>query len=154
MAEPMSMSEIEISGWKDFFEEVASLAALSERQYGIGNRDFADYMIERLDLCTSTSSAIYDHICSSEAIQLQDSIAELIRCLKKMQEDWHSYSTSLDGVPQRSVACIQCGQQGRPRFVVDKSQIEYLESLSFKWTEIASISRMTLYRLVAFPELV
>ena len=41
------------------------------------------------------------------------------------------------------------GERGRPRFDITKDQLEYLSSLSFSWSEIASIlgvSRMTVFR--------
>ena len=45
---------------------------------------------------------------------------------------------------------IQCTyERGRPKFDIDKEQLEYLLSLSFSWSDIAAllgISRTTLYR--------
>ena len=44
---------------------------------------------------------------------------------------------------------IQTGARGRPRFDINADQLEYLESLSFSWIDIASmfgVSRMTIYR--------
>ena len=41
------------------------------------------------------------------------------------------------------------GRRGRPKFDIDKEQLEYLVSISFNWSEIAAllgVSRMTLYR--------
>ena len=41
------------------------------------------------------------------------------------------------------------GVRGRPRFDISYSQLEFLSSLSFSWTKIASllgVSRMTIYR--------
>lgn len=41
------------------------------------------------------------------------------------------------------------GARGRPPFDISRDQLEYLSSLSFSWTQIASIlgvSRMTIFR--------
>ena len=46
-------------------------------------------------------------------------------------------------------AGIERISRGRPRFDISQSQLEYLASLSFSWSEIASllgVSRMTIYR--------
>ena len=40
-------------------------------------------------------------------------------------------------------------QRGRPRFEIPKEQLVYLSSLSFSWTDISRmlrVSRMTIYR--------
>ena len=104
--------------------------------------------------CVSTCSSMIDCINgSTEQEQLQEctaSLSELLKCLYVMLRKWEEYKTSMDGDYQ-----LQCpsrvfsGGRGRPSFNVSKDQIEYLSSLSFKWTEIAAIigiSRMTLYR--------
>ena len=38
------------------FQEVERLVVESERLYGMANRSYADYIIERLDMCISTCS--------------------------------------------------------------------------------------------------
>ena len=62
-------------------------------------------------------------------------------------------STSIGFSYQARIA--HTGRRGRPKFDIDKEQIEYLLSLSFNWTEIAAllgVSRMTLYRYEVFEE--
>ena len=142
----------EIHGWSEFFEEVIRLAAGAERQFGIANSSYTEYILERLELCTSTCTRIRDFI-EDHASSLQEcfsSLSHLIEQLKTMQNMWEDYQSSLDRqhyVPQS--VTLHDGNRGRPSFRVDKAQVEYLMSLSFKWTEIAAvlgISRMTLYR--------
>ena len=44
---------------------------------------------------------------------------------------------------------VQLSLRGRPRFDISQDQLEYLSSMSFTWTQIASmlgVSRMTIYR--------
>ena len=44
---------------------------------------------------------------------------------------------------------VQLASRGRPRFDIGQDQLEYLSSMSFTWTQIASmlgVSRMTIYR--------
>ena len=47
------------------------------------------------------------------------------------------------------VEVSQSADRGRPRFLISRDQLEYLRSLSFTWTEIATligVSRMTIFR--------
>ncbi len=59
----------------------------------------------------------------------------------RLYRQWEDYKSFLEGPIQFSVVplTIQHHGRGRPKFQVSKSQVEYLASLSFKWTEIASI---------------
>ena len=66
---------------------------------------------------------------------------------------WKQYSlileTSVDRLKYQSPFAPPTVRQGRPRFDVNRVQLEYLLSLSFNWSEILNllaISRMTLYR--------
>ena len=45
-----------ISGWSDFFHEIVTLADSSERQLGIANLNYSDYVLERLEMCIGTCS--------------------------------------------------------------------------------------------------
>ena len=126
----------------------------SERQYGIANFGYTEYVIERLTLCINTCCNIKQTIESSdEATVLEEYVSlllELIATLQTMFQKWEEYKSFLEGPAQQFLApTVNCHEGGRPRFDVSRSQLEYLASMSFKWTEIASIlgvSRMTLYR--------
>ncbi len=144
---------MEVSGWSDFFSEIIALVEGAERQYGIANLNYSEYVIERLELSINTASSLLETITNSTvADDLCHSLAELIQCLQSSYRRWGEYITFLEGPSQHYrplLTAHSVGGRGRPRFDVNKSQLEYLESLSFKWTEIASIlgiSRMTLYR--------
>lgn len=89
----------------------------------------------------STSTVQVNKICYRNAF------LQLISDLRRVQQRWEQYVHHLEGpVHMTRPDLLFGGRPGRPRFIVDKAQIEYLASLSFKWTEIASILRMTLYR--------
>lgn len=81
------------------------------------------------------------------------SISDLIVILRSLLAKWQEYRDLYDSTNYSTAyrsSIVHTGRRGRPRFDVDKEQIEYLLSISFNWGEIAAllgISRMTLYRL-------
>lgn len=145
------------AGLSQFFDEVTRLIDCAERQYGIANRSYAEYVIERLEFCIVTCTDLLDNIRQNR-LSLPDmnsycsSIGDLVGCLRQIYYKWEDYATVLDSLPtpeppQRS----RNDGPGRPRFEISKEQLEYLASLSFKWTEMAAllgVSRMTVYRFV------
>lgn len=143
-------------GWSNFFEEIASIVSDAERQDGIATVSYAEYVIERLEMSIGTCITVQQQLNNSSEQSIQEcvsSISQLVRDLRIVQQRWEHYVASVDGPGQGIHPDVHSsnGQQGRPRFVIDKTQIEYLASLSFKWTEIAcilGISRMTLYRYI------
>ena len=147
-----------ISGWSNFLAEIVALTESSDRQQGIANLGYTEYVMERLLLCMNTCTSIKQTIeASDEAAVLQDyisSLSELITTLQMLYQKWEEYKSFLEGPAQHYLSLVRIHHhegRGRPRFDVSRSQLEYLASLSFKWTEIACIlgvSRMTLYRYV------
>ena len=83
-------------------------------------------------------------------------IEQLMGHLRSLLDQWKEYrllldSTSCGGFSYQAPVA-HTGRRGRPKFDIDKEQIEYLLSLSFNWSEIAAllgVSRMTLYRYMA-----
>ena len=79
-----------------------------------------------------------------------------MEALKTLWVKWQSYKEVLESGNLRRFSYEagmeeRTGRRGRPRFDISKEQLEYLASLSFTWTEIAvlpRISRMTVYRHV------
>ena len=57
MATSTTINHSDLNGWRNYFQEVERLVVESERLYGIANRSYADYIIERLDMCISYYSA-------------------------------------------------------------------------------------------------
>ena len=48
--------------WSRYFDYVIQFLKGAKRQYGVGNEHFADYVVERLDLCISTCASVIDHM--------------------------------------------------------------------------------------------
>ena len=151
-----------LQNWTAYFEELNSLLLNSERHYGTADLSQADYLIERFELAVQTCSSIIDGLVNpsipieaEEQIVLADCIAsirELVTVIRSLSAKWHEYRQIHSDIRTLGYATPvpHTGQRGRPKFDVDKEQIEYLLSLSFNWMEIAAllgISRMTLYRL-------
>ncbi len=148
--------------WTRYFEHISHFLEGAERQYGIANHSFCEYVLGRLELCINTCTQLHDQLSTSveyesderETIdRYRDNIVGLVESLKEIHSKWVDYEDMLDIRATRfryeteritSVA-------GRPCFRIEKEQLEYLSSLHFSWTEIASllgVSRMTIYRLM------
>ena len=77
---------------------------------------------------------------------------ELSSCLRALYWEWQEYLERQERVSEST--CYQVSvetsnsRRGRPRFRIVRDQLEYLQSLSFTWTDIAAllgVSRMTLF---------
>ena len=44
------------NGWSVFFDEVTALLTEAERQYGLANRNYTEYVLERMEMTLSTCS--------------------------------------------------------------------------------------------------
>ena len=144
-------------GWTQFFLELSNFLESLERQYGIANQSFAEYAVNRLSLSLRNVS----NLCSAVDVAEDSDSSVLSRCvhdlhqltdiLSSLLDLWHRYeesTASLEDVSY-STPTDHSGRRGRPRFQIYGDQLEYLRSLSFTWTEIASllgVSRMTIYR--------
>ena len=136
---------VEISGWRNLFLEVSAISESAERQYGIANLSYSNW---KGLLCALTHSVV--STLASDLQECSRNLIELIETLQRLHNRWEEYKSFLEGPAQyNTLLTTQQLGRGRPQFQVSKSKVEYLASLSFKWTEIASIlglSRMTLYR--------
>ena len=56
------MASLNLTGLSEFFDEITRLIDGAERQYGIANRSYADYIIERLEFCIITCSNLVDNV--------------------------------------------------------------------------------------------
>ena len=152
-----------VESWISFFQEVSSLLETSERRFGIANSVLADHRIERFELavqlCTTivasldNPSSSLNHTEQAIITGYKTKIKELVGHLRSLLDQWKEYRTLLDstcfGGFSYQAPVAHTGRRGRPRFDIDKEQIEYLLTLSFTWSEISAllgISRMTLYR--------
>ena len=154
-----------VEAWVTFFTELLQLLESSERNLGISNGNFCEYMVERLEIsiqsCTNLSILLQSPSVALSNEELDDineyttQVNDLLTYLKASLEKWKDYMAVLESTSivrqtmSYQVCVIHNGRRGRPRFDVTREQIEYLFSLSFHWNEIADllcISRMTLYR--------
>ena len=150
--------------WSGYFEEIVRLLSNGERQYGIANHDYTDYMLQRLEFCYTTCLEILDLVQhhrneNQELVELDEyltSLHQLLDCVRKLHHKWDDYQDVLDSTMQNVGelayrASTSASGVGRPPFQIQKEQLEYLSSLGFSWTEIATllgVSRMTIYRYV------
>ena len=114
--------------------------------------------MEKLELCISACTNLRDHMTS--AVQPGDevivegyltNIDSLIECVRVLHGKWLEYQDIVSLRAERSLYRYEVSTtahgRGRPSF---KEQLLHLSSLSFSWSEIASllgVSRMTVYRL-------
>ncbi len=153
-----------IWGWSEFFDSLSSFLTATCRQYGSANRRYCEYVVERFEVYIRSTVHIRDSIqggvrsmvpSDPDRTSLQEwmqSLNELITSLRRLASSWDA---CLERFDQVSVTPFQVsllrpdGRRGRPCFDVRREQLEYLNSLCFNWTQIASIigvSRMTIYR--------
>ena len=156
-----------MNNWSRYFEEVSEFLQGAERQYGIANDAYTDYVLMRLEICIHTCSTLVDHLQGGNLPHLEEEelsilnqhrtlLHDLVEALKTLWVKWQSYKEVLESSTLRRFSYEAgmeewTGRRGCPRFDVSKEQLEYLSSLSFTWTEIAvllGISRMTVYRYV------
>ena len=157
--------ELFIRDWTRYFNELASFLDNCERQMGIANEDFAEYVVERLGIAIVNVSAITEHMCaqmqgsdtlsSSEHVQVGarycQHLNELVELLRLLLRQWQDYQDDYEtrGRFSYNAQLVYTNQPGRPRFNVTVPQLQYLRSMSFTWVQIAGIlgvSYMTIYR--------
>lgn len=146
------------TAWGRYFRELSLLLEEGERQYGIANRRYTDYILERLEFIRSACSELLHHLRHHTAglEEYKSELTVLIECLRQIHHRWTEYGEVLDSYPSglsyQVRTCVSSASGlGRPQFQISKDQLEYLSSLGFKWKEIAAllgVSRMTIYRQV------
>ena len=168
MSEDMDteVQDVELWGWSVYFDTIKVFLLDLERKFGNCNLRYADYAVERLDICIGSVLILLDYFNAGlqgpsfftpegtrHIIFYRGQLEELTACLQQIKAKWQVYKDSLDanGNSQHAyrATAMPTGAKGRPRFQVTQEQLEYLCSLSFSWSEIASllgISRMTLFR--------
>ena len=71
MSSSTSENVSELNGWSNFFVEVMALLNEAERQYGIANRNYTEYVLERLEMALNTCFYIKHRINSvSEPVHI------------------------------------------------------------------------------------
>ena len=142
-----------------FFGDISQMIDQAERQYGLANRSYTEYVIDRLEFAIIVCSDLRENLRDVSGLEdYYSSVEELIDAVKNICKKWEEYEDVLDAsLLERPPSAyhshvIPGSGPGRPRFKIDKEQLLYLSSLGFSWTEIAvllGVSRMTIYRCVA-----
>ena len=139
----------------NFFDEIHRLVEEAERQHGVANTGYTEYIIERFEYAISVCSDLCVHLRGSP--ELEDyllSTEELVGALEDILRRWKDYENTLEsGTALRPATAhrlsVTSVGPGRPRFEIAKEQLNYLSSLGFSWSEVSSllgVSRMTIYR--------
>ena len=84
----INMDETDLSGWERFFDKLFSFIRTLNR--GTANEDFSEYVVERLETCTRSVSALIHHLrlntpTDEEAarveVQYSANLSELLECV-------------------------------------------------------------------------
>lgn len=145
----------------EFFDDIIKLVEGAERQYGVANLQYTEFILERLEFCIISCNAILDQLRQHSTRTGIDEycvcLKELVDCLRQIYYKWEEYELILHShqgplsLSYQSPVLHSSRGRGRPRFEITKDQLLYLASLSFKWTDIAAllcVSRMTIFRWV------
>ena len=156
---------MEFHGWDSFFTAVvAVLQETSEESITLDQRTIT-YALARIDNCVNGLRRIFSRLQAQETgsrpiLDLVSNVHLLLEFFTLLHAKWSQANDEMarhlpSAVPTGStmtqclVRVVRRGDDGRPRLYMDQRQIEYLRSLQFSWSEIASLlglSRSTLYR--------
>ena len=72
---------------------------VAERQQSKANESFAEYVVERLETCILSVSALMDHLraptndqqASAVGVHYSSLLGALLQCLQRLSQEWESY---------------------------------------------------------------
>ena len=155
------MAAAAVLRWESFFEEVESFIRSSTRQQGRASVEYAHFVVERFELIIINLVHIVGLFNNNQPSMERRAIwstylsvlQQLVNCCRHLSSQWGLYIDTVQANPYPdSYAPPLVRRQhfrGRPPFNISQDQLVYLSSMSFTWTEIASllgVSRMTVYR--------
>ncbi len=80
-----------------FFNEVFRLVDQAERQYGLANRDYTDYIIESLEFVIIVCSDLFDNIRGVSGLEdYCRSVGGLVGAIRTILRSWEEYEGVLD----------------------------------------------------------
>ena len=143
--------------WSQFFTDLTSFLTACERQYGMSNERYTEYVIDHLSLSCQSVLALRERVSSARVASLNDmgeTFTEMLGEFRRILQLWCDYSDSLSldfnstwyELPSEDNST---SLPGRVRFNIAREQLLYLRSLSFSWTAIVDmlmVSQMTIYR--------
>ena len=154
-------SHLEIWGWRSFFEQITHFLNELQRHFGTANESYALYAVERLKVCVANVCDLKYHFTHGPITgevnrviidQYNTQLTELLHCMEALCDKWSEYCDEVvrPNVSHAYRTPTECfGSRDHPRLCITRNQLQYLRSLTFTWSEIASIigvSCMTLYR--------
>ena len=162
----MAESSRSLGGYQGFFEQLDSFLDSSRMHIDSASEEYCEFTLEVLATCVVNLARILRIFQSAqrekggsftddELQALRGYCSTLTELLDISQSLSRQYEERVDHIHESrsahaySASHTQEFRPGRPRFDVSRSQLEYLSSFSFSWTEIASllgVSRMTVYR--------
>ena len=133
--------ESQVKGFSEFFDEVSRLLSEAQKNHGIANHNYTEYILERMEIALSTCSELQFRLHDFPDMQeYLSTLGELITQIRFIYRKWCDYEAILDSsnIPTSGyqVRSVPSGGVGRPTFDISREQIEYLSSLVFKWIEI------------------
>ena len=129
--------ETELWGWESLFEQLTAFLRAAERQLGVCNKQYAQYVLERFERCTQTVAYLQSHMEDSVSslspenrrvavtyIALTD---DLLTCLRLLGAKWQHYLDCLEAIVSSTTYRVDVAVpsgRGRPRFLVTQDQVE------------------------------
>ena len=84
-----------------FFDEICHLIDEAERQYGLANRSYTEYVIERFEYTIPVCSDLCDHLRGVSGLEdYCRSTEELVGALKDILKKWEEYEGVLEATPE------------------------------------------------------
>jgi hypothetical protein len=148
--------------WESFLEELEAFVRSSIRQQGHASVEYAYFVVERFEMIIRSLASIVEVFAMNQPRDGErrgvwgaflSTLQLLIEACRSLASQWESYIDRVQSNPYPHnylpPLARRAHVRGRPLFEISEDQLLYLSSLSFTWTEIASllgVSRMTIYR--------
>ena len=88
------------------FDEITKFLRESGRQLGNCSENYANYAVERLEICITNVSHLKDHLENGIVLvqpeyrgivaQYKNNMESLVTCLRSLSEEWHSYIVTME----------------------------------------------------------
>ena len=121
-----------IPGWDPFFEELSRMLRSSNRQFGIANAQYSEYIIDQLELAVANITNLQS-FCRNQPSHDIEPLRNVLRMHHKtveLVEQWKVYADKieLEAASLCYMAPLQqfTGRRGRPRFSIEREQLVYL----------------------------